>query len=617
MNPPQPPDEQPPPLPTGPGPESSPTGGAGRDPLFDDPHFAELLARDTPRPAEPAREEPEADFAQEVDGPVESEPVVAEVVSRPAGGTSDLPRAEPIRPAAPREAGPPGRAERVRPAPSPGPTAFAARKPDSGPPPPTPRPRIYAACCVIGCLGVAVLAAVGFLAFVAIVVLERLGDQIEDQDMAGDNSVSTSRPGPIAPPRSIPKNVMLSGRVDSVGRAGGGRFLLLRIPQTRQLAVFDPNEADASYLDLSESNALFAGGASKIYVYEPGARTLERWDLLTRKREHKQKQPPDLPMVTAMAVGAASDGLVYLFSTGERGSTVTVVDPVELKPRRSHKLPDLRSSDTVLVRASDDGSILAVSEKSGASVFKYEGAEIHPLDLWKSGPRPQLATPSPDGKYVYTPRGWFPTSQEDLPVKMASYFYTLPTAHGSGLYLSLDVDRNDKIIGSPRLHAAGSARTLATLDQLTFGAGQGAMYASEWGEPPHDQRVHLWPAAGLMAFIPVLNPSVIELVKVDVGEELRKSGEEHLVIGSDPPTAARGGEQWTYRPQIWSLRSQAVEIRLRDRPSGMQIRGGVITWTPAATGAFEVTVEARDPVTDRTAEQRFRIVVAEPSGDTE
>lgn len=435
--------------------------------------------------------------------------------------------------------------------------------------------------------------------------------------MADDNSVSTSRPGPIAPPRAIPKNVRLSGRVDSVGRAGGGRFLLLRIPQTRQLAVFDPNEADAGYLNLSESNALFAGGASKVYVYEPTARTLERWDLLTRKLEHKQKQPAELPMVTAMAVGAASDGLVFLFSTGERGSTVTVVDPVELTPRRSHKIPDLRSSDTVFVRASDDGSILAVSEKNGASVFKYEGAEIHPLDLWKAGPRPQLATPSPDGKYVYTPRGWFPTSQENLPVKTSNYFYTLPTAHGSGLYLSLDVDRNDKIIGSPRLHAAGSARTLATLDQLTFGAGQGAMYAGEWGEPLHDHRLHLWPAAGLMAFIPVLNPSVIELVKVDVGEELRKSGEEHLVIGSDPPTAARVGEPWSYRPQIWSLRKEVVEIRLRDRPSGMEIRGGVITWTPAAAGPFDVTVEARDPVTDRTADQRFRIVVTEPATDEE
>ena len=617
--PPLPPDDQPPPLPTGPDPQSSSPEGSGRDPLFDDPHFAELLARDTDRSAEPGRQ-PEPAFAEELEGPPESEPIVAEVVSQSPAGTSDLPKAYPVRPAVPPEPVSPPlplRAEPVRPAVPSGPSTFPTRRPDSGPPPPASRPRIYGACCVIGCVGIAVLASIGFLAFVAIVVLDRLGDQIDDRDSRrAENALAASRPGPIVPPEAIPKDkIFLKGRFDAVGRAGGGRFLLLKIPATRQLAIFDPNQADVDYLDIGESDVFFAGGAAKIYVYKSNARTIERWDILTRTLEYSAKQPASLPAVTNMAVGAASDGLIYLFSIGEGGSILTIVDPVELKPRRTHRIPELRTGTRAFVRASDNGNVLTVCTEQGASVFKYEGTQLRPLNLWRDGVRPQLATPSPDGEVIYTPRGVYSTAGDIAPLKAMGYFYTLPTAHGSGLYLSLDVAKDGKVEGSPRLHAAGSPEPLATLDQLTFGGGQGSMYVTEWTEVPHDQRVHVWPAAGLIAFLPVINGSMIELVQVDVGQTLKKSGEEHLVIGSDPPTAARVGEQWSYRPLIWTLRRKEIDIRLRERPSEMQLRGGVITWTPSVPGPFDVVIEVSDPVMDRTTEQRFRVVVADEEED--
>ncbi len=606
MNPPPlPPDDQPPPLPTGPDPKSNPP--AGRDPLLDDPHFAEIVLGRDEKKGEPA-------FAEDVEDPVEGEPAVAEVVSKsPPPSAADLPRAYPVQPPAPPTPAAPVRSEPVRPA-APSAAPFPQRRPDSAPPPSTPRPRILGACCVIGCLGVLLLASVGFLAFVAITVLGQLSDEIEDRDRRRvQNLVAMTRPEPIAPPEVIPANpIKLPGRFDTVGRAAGGRFLLLKIPSTRQLAIFDPNHATVTYLDIDEPDALFAGGAAKLYLYKPKARTLERWNLVTRTLEFRQKQPADLPAVTAMAVGAASDGLVYLFSIGERGSTLTVVEPVELKPRHTHKLPELRSSGRPFVRTSDDGSVIAVSWEHGASVFKYEGEDIRPLTLWRAGRlSPSLATPSPDGKYIYTPRGVFATDRTNQPVPDSKYFYTLPTAHGSGLYLSLPVV-GDKITGSPRVHAAGSTDVLATLDDLRTESG-GAMFASESSsDVAPDQRVHLWPAAGLVAFLPRLNSSSIELVKIDIGEALRKSGEEHLVIGSDPPTTAVVGEEWAYRPEIWSLPPRGTELRLRERPSEMRIRGGDIVWTPSAAGSFDVVLVATDSANQRSTEQRFRVVAVNP-----
>ena len=55
---------------------------------------------------------------------------------------------------------------------------------------------------------------------------------------------------------------------------GGGRFLILHLAQTRQLAVFDVNQAKVvKYLPVPADNVRFAAGMNKLLVVAPDAGT--------------------------------------------------------------------------------------------------------------------------------------------------------------------------------------------------------------------------------------------------------------------------------------------------------------------------------------------------------
>lgn len=69
----------------------------------------------------------------------------------------------------------------------------------------------------------------------------------------------------------------LSSSFDDVAVGGGGRYLILRLPRERKLAVFDVNEADVvHYIPLAEDNSLFAAGMNDLIVYLPLGKLFQR-----------------------------------------------------------------------------------------------------------------------------------------------------------------------------------------------------------------------------------------------------------------------------------------------------------------------------------------------------
>ena len=133
--------------------------------------------------------------------------------------------------------------------------------PDRGEP--HPRPRMLGACAVAGCLGLAGLAAVGVLIYVAVLLFTHLADEGAPDSGAGKGGRGP-RPGPVAPTQLAKDRETIDpgGEFDAVCRAAGGRYLVLRIPSKKQLAVFDPNAAAlVKQLDVDE-NVLFAGTAA-------------------------------------------------------------------------------------------------------------------------------------------------------------------------------------------------------------------------------------------------------------------------------------------------------------------------------------------------------------------
>src|SRR5262249_46961648 len=170
----------------------------------------------------------------------------------------------------------------------------------------------------------------------------------------------------------------------------------------------DPNVgAVVKSLPLDEPNSLFAGTASKLFVYRPKANGLERYDLVSWERERTVAKPARLTSLDTLVAGPGSDGPVLL--VGDRSQTsgdlVTVEeDTLEAGPVRETGWPN------GTVRTSHDGRLVGVTAAGGAGggvLLRFgPGGTIEesPLQIARSLGH---VAPSPNGRVVYTAVGTY------------------------------------------------------------------------------------------------------------------------------------------------------------------------------------------------------------------
>ncbi|MDE3058520.1 MAG: carboxypeptidase regulatory-like domain-containing protein [Bacteroidota bacterium] len=105
------------------------------------------------------------------------------------------------------------------------------------------------------------------------------------------------------------------------------------------------------------------------------------------------------------------------------------------------------------------------------------------------------------------------------------------------------------------------------------------------------------------------NVAVINHSRIGEGEG------DHITITSTPPTAGEIGVEYTYQVVAHSSDSTAtLAYRLDDHPFGMNIDStGLITWTPAARGWYEVELQVRSDKGGE-AEQNYMIRVGAGNG---
>ena len=488
------------------------------------------------------------------------------------------------------------------------------------------RPRVFAACAVMGCLGVALLVALGVLAICAIQILDHLGNRITDQP--NTSAQFGPGPGPITPTRLVgtQKRIPLGGEFDAVGRGANGRYLLLRIPQQKSLVIFDPVAAEVTHrFDLGDPKALFAAGASKLFVYKPSSATLERWDLETKQAEQTATLSPQPRKVDAIAMGAGPESPLYVISIPD----IRVFDPVTLTQTASYPIPNWQSGAWTHVRASDDGTVLGVTGREGALMLRYHAQAQQlrptPLRVGDNRPRPEFATPAPDGTVIYTPRGVFSPTGEPFGGLDDDFVY-FPADHG-GLFLSREIIRG-KVGGPIRLHTGDSVRNLGELGghqnpQLTL---PGPLERGGDHDVTADQRTHLWPAAGLLVALPVSN-NEIEMSKVDLEGALKAvhkaTRQGYAVIWTDPPRTVVRGTEWRYHPQAWvsedkgdreNKKPSLFRWVLKSPPEGMKVvENKDIVWTPDSTSSALVQLLLLDSNGGTLTSQTFRLNVVGPA----
>jgi hypothetical protein len=406
-------------------------------------------------------------------------------------------------------------------------------------------------------------------------------------------------PAPAEPP-GLPAGAAkavkrLPSTVASVVNGGGGRFLILHLPQHRQIGVFDARAGNVvKYLPAPEDNVKIAACQDKLIVFAPAANVLQRYSLQTLEREVTAPSPIT-SQVEMLLMGSASRGPLLLFTTGENfhGEAALAVDPYTLRELPGAG-PRGRLARESFWRLSGDGRVLTSYQPNlspqGHVVHVWGGKEYKAYGL--GGDPAGSTVPGPEGRYVYTARGLY--TSEGKPVgKMGGYGdgsrFCLPAAEGEAFYLNLDVPGfphgDDKQTGRVYLHLAGDDRPVAELTGVETPPG-----LNTWGREPFgvDRRYHLVPSAKLLVYLPPTNDR-LELHRVDVEALLSRSPRDYLVVLSRPPAEAVPGQVYAYTPAVKSKKG-GVRVKLESGPDGMRVTpDGRLTWAVPADYAEKET----------------------------
>jgi hypothetical protein len=400
--------------------------------------------------------------------------------------------------------------------------------------------------------------------------------------------------------------------VRAVRVGGGGRFLILHFPKARKLGVFDANEAKiVRYVPLAEDDVYFAAGMTKLVVYLPVSKVLQRYNLLTGRRERLGK--PDVPdgKVEAFCMGHASAGPLLI---GVANAGAQLYDPETF---RVILLPaDERSRGAMALGRLEGGNYWAGATgrvfghtgnygmPNGVKTVVLEGTGVQTYGVHQGT---WFVMPGPDDHHVYAGGHGVVTEQvtpaANVPFSMgpnsghATNLY-LPAAHGP-YYLHAQTMEdfaagNKSTLGNIRVYMLGDKEPIATFAKTAvckYGweglRGLGIEYS-----------VHLIPRAKLMAIVPGTRDE-LRLYPADLDAALEKSGRDFLTFTSTPPQRFQKGKTFTYRPEV-KAKKGPVKLKAEGAPAGMTVdEAGVVSWAVPADFAekrVDVILVARDAV---------------------
>jgi hypothetical protein len=397
-----------------------------------------------------------------------------------------------------------------------------------------------------------------------------------------------ARPVPITPTKAADRAVvLLPGAADAACYAGGGRFVLLRLAERRELAVFDVSEGKVvKQLPLLEPGCLIAGGMNHFYVVAPAANQIERWSLASFEKEAAVANPvPGRPK--QVVVGHATDGPLFVLST----AAFQVIDgqtfwPVRIPVQGGRGGPEVWGDRVPQVRISADGRVIAwwepTADPSGLNSLEIGAGETRAH--WKPVTVGAIL-PGPDGT-LFTGGGLYTPGLEPVGRRLAwqpADPGPIPAARG-GFYLEFQAE-------GTALKALGEDRPLAKLgvpdapDLLPAGLDDRRIDRQRF--PVYD-RVFFVPDAKAVV---VLNGSGDRLTvhRLDPEELLQKTAVPYLFVEGRPVAAERGAVL-TYAPAVRS-KAGGVKLKLEAGPDGMRVMNDRVIWAvPRNFAADEVTV---------------------------
>jgi hypothetical protein len=417
--------------------------------------------------------------------------------------------------------------------------------------------------------------------------------------------------------------------------AGSGRYLVMKLRNTRALSVYDATAEKLSALEVSEDDVVFAAGGDTVLVYLKEANELQTWSLVTGKVV-KSKAFADKPNVQVLVMGH-SRGDLALMRVG-RGVTGgfgpdNLIDTTELRmaPVKYQQVGGGggRTWEKSQLRASGDLSHLVdwAATDTPNTVVQIARTE-NGYQYVASYGLPACLIPGDDGR-TYTPLGntlepdpGYNPNYGGSPFKMSAVIKgkTLVPALGAQFFLAVSRE------GGLTLYQAKSPDALVPLGEFPgwdparpeprpgfggFPGPEGLTIRPEdlgpgaFGDGKNpltlDRRICFAPGFDHILFLPYSNDRIVQR-KFDLKATLDATGEDYLMVVSVPQVRAKGGVVWGYQMKT-AAKHGPVKYDLPKAPEGMSVSAeGKLTWTPPRG------IIGRAPVEIKVTDSKNKIV---------
>ena len=403
----------------------------------------------------------------------------------------------------------------------------------------------------------------------------------------------------VSPLKEDVTEIALPAAAGEAKVGGGGRFIVIQIPEHRKLALFDVNEAKITkYLSLSEENAKFAAGLDRVLVANPTAGALQRFSLITFEKELTGRLP-GTGNVNSVLMGSATKGPVFI--GGSAGSffldatTLREVQHTWLdRAGRSERAPFDFNTYAPTLRMSANGRVMTAwnTNLSPGGLRSFKIDSTRKITQHYQHETVGYNYPSADGQMLYTAGQIFTSETKPVTEKKArhgSMVWYLPSAQGS-YYLSLnevpkDISKSGLTLS---VYMQGQDQPIVVLANL-----EGLEGLVDWlrgSTLSWDEHIFYVPDAQLLAIITSTKQKLI-LHRLDLEKKLEASGIDYLLVTSAPPLEFKPVSAVTYQMTAKAKKSPAT-FKLDDGPPGMTVTpSGLLKWNvPGSFKEPEVSV---------------------------
>ncbi len=381
----------------------------------------------------------------------------------------------------------------------------------------------------------------------------------------------------------------LPGAVADLVDGGNGRYLIARLAGQQQLAVFDVSAAKVvKQIPLAEEKVHIAAGAERLVIIFPESKLMHLWNLKAMRRERSVLLPESVTVngIHQVCMGSASGGPLFIYVAPEKRTLSLDLDTLATTEVHWTNWAPNNAYGPSEMRVSPDGSML-IGWGGG-----WAGSEVAFFNQGKqTGSNPNVrcglafALPSADNRYIFVSGGMHVRSLAITDIPSLGGAYIVPATE-PGYFVGLAKmtgwahvgDKLDSAQISVYNYDRRMLFALSKLDELKVAS------PLRW-----EKRIHYYPLAGILVTVGAEQDRFI-VRRVNLVDELARSGADYLVVVSQPPMAKAGGK-FSYKLAI-RAKAGGVKVSLESGPDGLTVSpDGQVSWdVPARFEAPEAKV---------------------------